>query len=195
MLYTRRAVLRTTLATLPLQDTGTCCCALEGSSFPSRAAQPLPIAFRFQPTAINTHPLIFKCSRHRGTQAASPFHLFPKKSCICDALSPLCHLTARAFALCHLIPARCQCRIPSNRSRIHSAWHPAASCCHSPFPPGTSWVPACPPISAREPAREGELGRSSRTVAGEGGRCCCPPLSSPQGGFSPKATGMESRRT
>lgn len=79
------------------------------------------------------------------------FPPLPKKSCTWDALSPLCHLTARAFALCHLIPARCQCRIPSNRSRIHSAWHPAASCCHSPFPPGTSWVPACPrsPLGSR----------------------------------------------
>lgn len=96
-------MLRTALATLPLQDTGTCCCALEGSSFPSGAAQPLPIAFRFQPTAINTHPLIFKCSHQGGTQVASTFHLFPKKSCIWDALSPLCHLNRS-----------CLCFVPSH---------------------------------------------------------------------------------
>lgn len=87
-------MLRTTLAALPLQDTGTRCCALEGSSFPSGAAQPLPIAFRFQPTAINTHPLIFKCSRHGGTQAASTFHLFlrspaPGTLCLRSATLPL----------------------------------------------------------------------------------------------------------
>ena len=51
-----------------------------------------------------------------------------------------------------------------------------------------------PPVSARQPAREGELGRGSWTTAQEGGGCCCPALSSPRGGFSRKATSLETRR-
>lgn len=101
--------------------------------FPSWGAQSPSTAFCFQPTAINAHSLVFNRSHRRGTQAAHTFNFFLTKSRICDALSPLCHLTARAFARHHPTPACCQCCIPITTAESTALSHSTPPSHHRPL--------------------------------------------------------------
>lgn len=153
-------------------------CVLKSSSFPSSPPQSLT-AFSFQPIAINSHPL--KCSHHGGTQV---FNFFPEKCSTCDTLSSLCHCTGVPLScLTHSLPVLHPWKPRLNSQHLASI---RTLLPHSLFPPATPWVPSCP-ILCSAATGQSELGRSSWTTAGQGGRCCCPALPSPQRGFTLKS--------
>lgn len=148
----------------------------------------LSIAFCFQPIAINSHPLICKYSHHGGTQLSTPFprNAAPVTLCPLFATVQLC-LCIVSYPLA-ASAASLETTAESTAPGIHQ--HRAAT---PPLPPGTPLVPSCPSLCSAV-AWESELGRSSWTTAGQGGRCCCPALPSPQSGFTLKVTSLETRR-
>lgn len=148
----------------------------------------LSIAFCFQPIAINSHPLICKYSHHGGTQLSTPFprSAAPVTLCPLFATVQLC-LCVVSYPLA-ASAASLETTAESTAPGIHQ--HRAAT---PPLPPGTPLVPSCPSLCSAV-AWESELGRSSWTTAGQGGRCCCPALPSPHSGFTLKVTSLETRR-
>jgi len=151
-------------------------------------------AFCFQPAAISTHPLIFTHSHHGGTQAASTSNHFHKKSCACDARAPLSPLFPLLCTLSHPLAASAASLVPTAAPTVLGTHHRGPA-----YPLPAHQRPLwhlLAPTSARQPAQEGELGRSSWTTAGEGDRCRCRVPLSPQPGFSPKppAWGLGERK-
>lgn len=123
------------------------------------------IAFCFQPAAISTHPLTFKCSLHRGTQAASTVNFLLKKSCIYDALSLPPYLLLLLPLLCIIsYPLAASAASLVTTAESTALGIPQHRLATPSLPTRDLFGTSLPPTSAQEPAQEGKLGRSSLTT-------------------------------
>lgn len=148
----------------------------------------LSIAFCFQPIAINSHPLICKCSHHGGTQLSTPFprSAAPVTLCPLFATVQLC-LCVVSYPLA-ASAASLETTAESTAPGIHQ--HRAAT---PPLPTRDSFGTILPQslLSSRlgERAWQEQLDHS-----GARRPMLLPSSANPQSGFTLKVTSLETRR-
>lgn len=115
---------------------------------------PVSIALCFKPTAINSHPL--KCSHHGGTQRSASFltSAAPVTLCPLFATVQLCLCIVSFTASAASLETTAESTVPGIHQR----------CCA----PSSHFFGTILPQSLLSRAKEGELGRGSWTMAGQG---------------------------